>query len=234
MQELARELARSNQDLQQFAYVASHDLQEPLRTVSSFCDLLEKKATGKLDDSSEKYLRHIVDGTERMQVMVNALLAYAKVESQGKPLSPVKLSDSLNQALSSLSKLIDDSGAHIDAGDLPEVLGDSTQLSIVFQNLISNAIKYRSSDVIRVRIYAEKFDKVCRISVSDNGIGMDMKFAEKIFVIFQRLHSRSKYPGAGIGLAICKRIIERHGGEISVQSSLNNGSTFIFTLECPN
>lgn len=231
LESLAAELARSNRDLQQFAYAASHDLQEPLRTIISFCDLLKKKVSGKLDPDADKYLTVIGEGTSRMQQLIKDLLGYASVDAQGKPLEPIKLSQPVNMALDSLRAAIGDSGASVVCDELPVVLGDATQLSLLFQNLIGNAIKFRSEAPLVVRIAVERVGDFYEVSIKDNGIGFKMEYAERIFVIFQRLHARSKFEGTGIGLATCKRIIERHGGTIRVDSIPGEGSTFIITLQ---
>lgn len=225
-------LERSNKDLQQFAYVASHDLQEPLRTVTSFCDLLSRRSQGRLDSDGEKFLQIIIENTERMKQMVKDLLAYARVEQQGNPLAITPLTVPLQQAIESLSTAIGENNVSINYKDLPTVLGDKTQLSALFQNLISNSIKF-GREKVEIEITAAKPDgqrELWQISFKDNGIGFNMNYAEKIFIIFQRLHSRTKYSGTGIGLAVCKRIVERHGGKIWAESEPGQGATFHFTL----
>jgi len=228
------ELQRSNRDLEQFAYIASHDLQEPLRTVTNFSKLLNDNLSGKLDSDGEKYLGFIVEGTARMQQLVRGLLLWAKIDTNENVLVPVSTAKPISQALHALETAIADAQAEITYDQMPAVLGDETQLSLLFQNLLANAIKFRSKDAPKVHIAAAEEGGFWKFTVSDNGIGIKMEYAERIFVIFQRLHSRSKYQGTGIGLAICKRIVERHGGTIEVKSSLGNGSSFIFSLrKCP-
>jgi signal transduction histidine kinase len=231
LDQLANDLARSNKELEQFAYVASHDLQEPLRTVLSFCDLLAKKNRGSLDADSAKYLEIILESSARMQQLIKDLLLYARLESEGNALRQVDLGICLNQAIKALDVAILEAGARITYDEMPSVMGDATQLSLLFQNLIANGIKFRRDEPPQIHIGVSKKDEWWQISCTDNGIGMKMEYAERIFVIFQRLHSRSKFDGTGIGLAVCKRIVERHGGNIAVHSSPGNGSTFTFTLK---
>ncbi|MBS2009086.1 MAG: PAS domain S-box protein, partial [Cyanobacteria bacterium SZAS TMP-1] len=227
---LTDELSRSNTDLKQFAYIASHDLQEPLRTVSSFCELLAKKNQGKLAEDSEKYINIIIEGTGRMQQLIKDLLAYSQLEQAGKSIMPVDLNLPLGEAIADLQAIIASTGAQIVCEQLPMVMGDPSQLKIVFQNLIANAIKFRKEEGIAISICAQSVGKNCLVKVKDNGIGLKMEYAERIFDIFTKLHSRSKYPGTGIGLAICKRVVERHGGSIKVESAPDQGATFIFSL----
>ncbi|MBS1995318.1 MAG: PAS domain-containing protein, partial [Cyanobacteria bacterium SZAS LIN-2] len=227
---LTDELSRSNTDLKQFAYIASHDLQEPLRTVSSFCELLAKKNQGKLAEDSERYINIIIEGTGRMQQLIKDLLAYSQLEQAGKSIMPVDLNLPLGEAIADLDAIIASSGAQIVCEKLPVVMGDPSQLKIVFQNLIANAIKFRKPEGIAISISAESVGKNCLVKVKDNGIGLKMEYADRIFDIFTKLHARSKYPGTGIGLAICKRIVERHGGSIKVESAPDQGATFIFSL----
>lgn len=234
---LAEQLARSNRDLQEFAYVASHDLQEPLRTVISFCELLQKKVGDQLDDDSHKYLDVIISSTERMRQLVRDLLAYARVSKDEAPTEAVELETVLQQATRNLQSLIEETGATISVttGPLPTVIGDRTQLIQLLQNLISNSIKFKRPDArpiveISARPSTQPDGNFWEITVSDNGIGINMEYADKIFVIFQRLHGPQQYSGTGIGLAICKRVVERHGGKIEVSSDIDKGSTFVFTL----
>jgi signal transduction histidine kinase len=225
-----RELERSNQELQQFAYVASHDLQEPLRMVSSYLQLLERRYREQLSDDARDFIDFAVDGAKRMQALIDDLLAYSRVGTRGKPFTPVALDQVVEHAVSNLGIALRETQATVVYGELPVVEGDSTQLVQLFQNLIGNALKFHSNQPPRIRIIDCRQNGMAEISVADNGIGIDPDYAERIFLIFQRLHTREEYPGNGIGLAICKRIIERHGGKIWVDSKPGSGSTFHFTL----
>ena len=224
------DLERSNQELEQFAYVASHDLQEPLRMVSSYTQLLAERYAQQLDDKAHKYIDYAVDGAVRMQQLIQDLLAYSRVTTRGGDFAAVDSHAILGQALANLQTAVAEAGALVTTADLPTVRADPTQLSQVFQNLVGNAIKFRSQTPPRVHVSARAGGEKWIFSVRDNGIGIDPKYAEKIFVIFQRLHTRSAYPGTGIGLALCKRIIERHGGWIFFESAPGEGTTFYFTL----
>lgn len=224
------EMERSNKDLQQFAYVASHDLQEPLRMVSSYVQLLQRRYQGKLDADADDFIGFAVDGATRMQRLIQGLLSYSRINTHGNPPSPTDVGEVLGQVTTNLRLVIDESNARITHGSLPVVEADATQLVQLFQNLIANAIKFRSELPPQILITAEKEDPYWVFSLQDNGIGLDPEFADRIFTIFQRLHSRMEYPGTGIGLAICKRIVERHGGSIWVESAPGEGSTFYFTL----
>jgi len=224
------ELARSNRDLEQFAYVASHDLQEPLRMVATYTQLLAERYAGKLDENADKYIHYAVDGALRMQTLVQDLLAFSRVGRQGTDFRVVDCSALLHVVKQNLKTAIEENGAQIECGPLPLVVADSSQLGQVFQNLIGNAIKFRGAAPPVIRITAEKKDREWMVAVSDNGIGIAPEHAEIIFVIFKRLHTRSEYPGSGIGLAICQKIVERHGGRIWVESKPGEGSTFKFTL----
>jgi light-regulated signal transduction histidine kinase (bacteriophytochrome) len=224
------ELERSNKELEQFAYVASHDLQEPLRMVSSYTQLLAQKYEDQLDDKAKKFIGYAVDGAVRMQTLINDLLAYSRVSTQGKTLKTIDSHAALGAALRNLATTIEDNRAIVVNDDLPIVRADATQLSQLFQNLIGNAIKFQRADLPRIQISVCDLGSEWRFSVKDNGIGIEAKYAEKVFVIFQRLHTRQEYPGTGIGLAICKRIVERHGGRIWFESEPGTGSTFYFTL----
>lgn len=224
-------LERSNQDLQQFAFVASHDLQEPLRMVSSYLGLLSKNCKGKLDAEAEKYIGFAVDGAARMQTLIRDLLSYAQVNTQSPVLTRTRLADVVNQARYALLASVRETGAEIATDPLPEVDVDPLKMSLVFQNLLSNAIKFRQPGAKPcIRIEARKEDREWRISVRDHGIGFDPKYAKKIFGAFQRLHGKSEYPGSGIGLAICSRIIDGHGGRIWAEAHPGAGATFHFTL----
>lgn len=225
-----KDLTRSNKELEQFAYVASHDLQEPLRMVSSFTQLLQQKYENELDEKAQKYISYAVDGAIRMQQLIQDLLQYSRVRSRGKAFSAVDLHTCLGIAIVNLRMAIEESGAIITNDELPAVVGDETQLSQVFQNLISNALKFRNSVVPHIHISTTKDDQLWRITVSDNGIGISPEHLERIFQIFQRLHSREKYPGTGIGLPLCQRIVQRHGGTIWAESDPGHGSRFHFTL----
>jgi len=234
----AQKLASSNTDLQQFAYVASHDLQEPLRAVAGFLTLIVSKNKGKLDPETEVWINHAVEGAQRMRTLINDLLSYARVDSQGKALSPVDCNRALQLAKNDLSVLIDEAKCRIDSDHLPTVLGDEGQLAQVFQNLIANAIKFRSGENPHLVIRVEEKHSEWTFSVQDNGIGFEEEHAKRIFVIFQRLHGRDEYKGTGIGLAICKKIVGRHGGRIWARSQPASeagagpakGSTFYFTI----
>jgi signal transduction histidine kinase len=230
------ELARSNKELEQFAYVASHDLQEPLRMVASYVQLLARRYQGRLDADADEFIAYAVDGASRMQGLINDLLAYSRVGTRGKPFEPTNCEAVLEQALTNLQVAIRDNDAVVTHDPLPTVMADATQLVQLFQNLIGNAVKFRSEQPPCVHVSAsETFEvskpsKVWRFSVQDNGIGIDPEYHERIFMIFQRLHTREEYPGTGIGLAVCKKIVERHGGRIWVESQPRKGSTFYFTI----
>jgi len=223
-------LERSNKELEQFAYVASHDLQEPLRMVSSYTQLLAQRYEGQLDEKAKKYIDYAVDGAIRMQRLINDLLTYSRVGSRGNPLAPTDSHAVLGDVLRNLAAMIEENRALVTNDDLPTVRADALQLAQVFQNLIANAIKFRSEDLPRVHVSARDQGREWVFSVADNGIGIDPQYAERIFVIFQRLHTRDEYPGTGIGLAVCMRIVERHGGRIWFESELEKGSTFYFTV----
>ena len=232
VEERTAELVRSNEDLQQFAYLASHDLQEPLRAVTGFAALLKESYGGQLDAKADQWINFITDGSMRMSGLIQDLLAYSRVDRRGLEFAPVNLRDALDDAQANLRAAIGESGAEILAEGLPMVQGDATQLALLFQNLVGNAIKFRREGVApRIRIGAKQQDGHWSISVQDNGIGIPPEHSERVFMIFQRLHGRSeRYPGTGIGLAICKRIVERHGGRIWVESTPGEGSTFNFTI----
>jgi PAS domain S-box-containing protein len=224
------ELEQSNQELQQFAYVASHDLQEPLRTIVGFCQLLEMEYSESIDDTGRMYLETIVDGGKRMQRLISDLLEYSRVGRMGNPRENTPLRQPIDEAMALLHLRIQESGAIVTIDDLPDVWIDHAQMIRVFQNLIGNAIKYRSKKDPEVRIWSRDSSDMWEIYVSDNGIGISEEFFDQVFIIFKRLHTREEYPGTGIGLAICRRIVERHGGSISVSSNLNEGTTFELTL----
>jgi len=224
------EFARSNSELELFAYVASHDLQEPLRMVTSFTQLLEKRYKNKLDKDADEFIEFILDGATRMQSMINDLLQYSRVGTRGKPFKLTDFESVFGQSLVNLKIAIDENNAIITHDPLPTLMADSTQMIEVFQNLISNAIKFRSKESPQVHVSALKKRNDWVFSVRDNGIGIAPEFFDKLFILFQRLHSRSEYPGTGIGLAVCKKIVERHGGKIWVESEPDKGSTFYFSI----
>lgn len=224
------ELARSNGDLEQFAYVASHDLQEPLRMVASYTQLLARRYKGKLDSDADEFISFAVDGATRMHQLIEDLLSYSRLTTMGKSLTRTQVESAFETAVRNLQQSINDSNAVVQAGPLPEIIGDAGQLSLLFQNLIGNAIKYRSEGSPEIHVDSRLQGREWLFSVSDNGIGMEPQYFERIFQMFQRLHTRKDYPGTGIGLAICKKIVERHGGRIWVESRPGEGSTFFFTI----
>ncbi len=230
LREKTEKLARSNEDLEQFAYVASHDLQEPLRMVTSYVQLLAKRYGGKLDADANEFIDFAVDGAVRMRKLINDLLTYSRVGTQGKELSPTDSEAALAQSVKDLEVTIEENGALVTHDPLPMVMADRPQLGQLFQNLIGNAIKFRGTEPPRVHISASRNGKGWIFSVRDNGIGIAPEYSERIFIIFQRLHGRQEYAGTGIGLAICKKIVERHGGHIWVESDLGKGATFCFSL----
>jgi PAS domain S-box-containing protein len=225
------ELHRSNEELQQFAYVASHDLQEPLRMVASYTQLLSRRYKGKLDSDADEFIAFAVDGANRMQRLIQDLLAYSRVGTKGQELLNTSSEGALQQALLNLRGAIEESGAHVTHDPLPAVMADEMQLTQLFQNLIGNGIKYQNPGVPKIHISAARNGgKKWTFSVTDNGLGIDPQYYQKIFGMFQRLHKREEFAGTGIGLAICKKIVERHGGKISVESQPGHGSTFRFAL----
>ena len=226
----ARELAESNADLERFAYVASHDLQEPLRMVTSFLQLLNKRYKDKLDQKAHEYINYAVDGAERMKKLILDLLEYSRVNSSQIEKEEVDLDEIIEDVRFMYKKTLHDTSGVINSTTFPVVKGNKTQISQLFQNLIGNALKYRGDEPPVVSISWEEDNKYYKFAITDNGIGIDPKFYNKIFVIFQRLHNREQYSGTGIGLAICKKIIDKHGGKIWVSSATGQGSTFYFTL----
>jgi light-regulated signal transduction histidine kinase (bacteriophytochrome) len=226
----AEELARSNADLEQFAYVASHDLQEPLRAVAGLVQLLQQRLAGKLDERGEEFMHHAVDGARRMQTLISDLLMYSRLSTRAHPPQTIDSSIAVERALANLALPVLESGALVSVEPLPSIVADPTQLTQLFQNLIGNALKYRGDRKPLIRISSRRVDGTWVFSVEDNGIGIEAEYFERIFGVFQRLHTLREYPGTGIGLAICKRIVERHGGRLWVESVPAQGSTFRFTL----
>jgi PAS domain S-box-containing protein len=225
------ELKRSNDELQQFAYVSSHDLQEPLRMVSSYTQLLAKRYQGRLDSDADEFITFAVDGCNRMQGLIQDLLSYSRAGTNGKKLREVSSGNALQKALANLHITIEQSGGVVSHDALPAITTDETQLTLIFQNLVGNAIKYRSAEAPRVHVSATRHaGKEWIFSVRDNGLGIDPQYFERIFILFQRLHGRDEFEGTGIGLAICKKIVERLGGRIWVESQPEKGSTFYFAL----
>ncbi len=227
-----KELMESNEELQRFAYVASHDLQEPLRMVGSYLQLLERRYGDRLDGDAREFMDYAIDGAERMKVLINDLLDYSRVESRGKPFELTDMNGILRRILRNLNPIIEESGAQITIEELPEIKADEEQVVQLFQNLIGNAIKFhKKNEKPVIQISVQKKDaKFWEFSISDDGIGIAPEYFERIFVIFQRLHTKEEYPGTGIGLAICKRIVERHGGKIWLDSKPGEGTTFYFTF----
>ena len=225
------QLARSNADLEHFAYIASHDLREPLRTVASFVELLQRRYNDRLDDDARSYIKYAADGAKRMNSLIQDLLAYSRISTRGQPPKPTDLNDAFERAVRNVHAAIDETDAQITHDPLPTVPADPTQILQIFQNLLENAIKFRSGKPPRIHVWAERRDPdSVTIAVRDNGIGIAPEFADRIFVPFQRLHTHQKYPGSGIGLAICQRIVQRHNGKIWVESQPEQGATFFFTL----
>ena len=227
------ELKRSNEDLEQFAYVASHDLQEPLRMVHNYLQLLRQRYKDKFDENANDFIGFALEGAKRMHELIQDLLTYSRVGTHGKEFAPVDCTEAFERAMANLSLSIDESGARIVHDPLPKVNGDLVQLTQLFQNLIGNAIKFRGDRPPEIRVGAERKDSDWELTVADNGIGIAEQDFQRIFVVFQRLHSREKYPGTGIGLSVCKKIVERHGGRIWVESRLGRGTTFHIILPAP-
>jgi PAS domain S-box-containing protein len=228
--QMVSEMKRSNTELEQFAYVVSHDLQEPLRMVSSYTQLLAKRYRGQLDADADEFISYAVDGAERMRALLNDMLDYSRVGTRGKPFKLIWCEDVLEKAVTNLKIAIEYSGTLVSHDYLPMLVADEGQLVQLLQNLIDNAIKFCNQETPRVHVSAEKRGEVWLFSVKDNGIGIDPQHAQRIFEMFKRLHTREEYSGTGMGLAICKKIVERHGGHIWVQSQPGEGSTFYFTI----
>ena len=230
LKQITAELQHSNTELEQFAYVISHDLQEPLRMVSSYTQLLAKRYSDKLGNDADEFIAYAVDGSKRMQSLLHDLLEYSRVGTHGKPFSLVNCEHIVEQAIANLKIAIEECEASVSYDVLPTIMGDEGQLVRLFQNLISNAIKFRREEAPQVHISAKRMNYIVTFSVKDNGIGIDPQHSQSIFEIFRRLHTIEEYPGTGMGLAICKKIVERHGGHISVQSQPGQGSTFYFSV----
>jgi len=226
----AKELARSNEELERFAYAASHDLQEPLRMVSSYVQLIKRRYQGKLDANADEFIRYAAEGAHRMQALIQDLLAYSRVDIKPATVRPVPLNSVVDNALANLEVLAREAGAVVTRGELPTVSGQPTLLTQAFQNLIHNAIKFRDQRPPEIKITAERRGKEWVISVADNGIGIDPAYHPRLFILFQRLHTRDRFQGSGLGLALCKKIVERHGGRIWVESETGKGSTFRVAL----
>ena len=224
------DLQRSNKELEQFAYVASHDLQEPLRMVASYTQLLAERYENQLDEKAKKFIGYAVDGAVRMQLLINDLLTFSRIGTKGKEPEPTDAHAMLGEAIKNLKMNIDEAKAVITNGELPEVRADASQLVQLFQNLIGNAVKFRGAENPRIHISAADKEREWLFAVRDNGIGIEPQYADKVFVIFQRLHTKEEYPGSGIGLAICRKIVERHGGRIWFESEPGKGTTFYFTI----
>lgn len=230
IQQKSLELERSNKELEQFAYIASHDLQEPLRMVSSYLQLLQQRLAGKLDADATDFMGYVTEGADRMRALIRDLLEYSRVGRKAKQVAAVDTATVLGNVLTNLEPTIKETEARITHGPLPTITADETELTQLFQNLIGNALKFHGRHPPKVRIEAAHNNAEWVFSVRDNGIGIDPQYADRVFVVFQRLHNRDKYPGTGIGLAICKKIVERHGGRIWVESQADEGATFYFSI----
>lgn len=230
LEEKAQELARSNGELQQFVLVASHDLKEPLRMINSFVQLLQMRFPENLDSQAHEYIRYAVEGAHRIQQLIEDLLSYTRLGAQGLSVKECDLEKCLREALSNLRMTVEDTGARISHTPLPKIQADPSQMGLLLQNLIGNALKFRGAEPPQVHVFAGEEPTQWTLGIRDNGIGIDPMFFEKIFVVFQRLHPRDQYPGTGIGLSLCRKIVEQHGGRIWVESEPGKGTTFYFTL----
>src|SRR6185503_6313133 len=228
LREAHEELKRSNAELEQFAYVASHDLQEPLRMVSSYTQLIGKRYGDKLPGEAQEFMHYVVDGAARMKQLIEDLLAYSRVGTRGKEFRPTPLETPLRKSVTNLRAAIEESSAAVTWDPLPTVDIDELQVGQLFQNLVGNALKFRGPGVPRVHVSVVAGENDHQVTVSDNGIGIEPAYFERIFMVFQRLHTMGEYPGTGIGLAICKKVVERHGGRIWVTSTPGEGSQFHF------
>ncbi|MFO7894966.1 MAG: ATP-binding protein [Longimicrobiales bacterium] len=229
-EELVEQLEESNRELERFAYVASHDLQEPLRMISSYTELLAERYKGELDEKADRYIEYAADGARRMQDMIEGLLQYSRATRLDENMETVDLNQVLTVIQRDVSTALEESGGSLTIADLPNVTGEANRLGQVFRNLISNAIKFRGEKSPEIRVTAEREDGEWRIGVHDNGIGIEPQYADQVFLIFKRLNPRKEYPGAGLGLALCKKIVEFHGGRLEVESELDEGSSFYVIL----
>jgi light-regulated signal transduction histidine kinase (bacteriophytochrome) len=234
LQRANAELGRSNAELQQFAYAVSHDLQEPLRTITSYIQLLARRYREDLDEDARDFIDFAVDGARRMRRLIADLLQYSRVGTDGAEFEWVDADKALDEALANLQAGLEESGARVERADLPEVFADPGQLVLVFQNLVANAVKFRGEDPPCIEISAERQGRDWRFCVADNGIGVAPEHHERIFSIFQRLHTRSEYEGTGVGLAVCRKVVRRHGGRLWVESVPGDGAQFCFTLPAEN
>lgn len=224
------DVEQSNSELEQFAYIASHDLQEPLRMIGSYSQLLTRRYEGKLDAKADQYINYITEGVQRMQTLIKDLLHYSRTATSKEDMQPVDLNIVMTEVLTDLKVAIETSHADIKVSPLPSLKANHTQVRQLFQNLIGNAIKFRGDESPVIEVSVQEESEVWQFSIKDNGIGIDPEFSEKIFMLFQRLNDREKYPGTGIGLAVCKKIVERHGGKIWIESEAGKGTTFFFTM----
>jgi signal transduction histidine kinase len=230
LKRISEELARSNAELKDFAYIASHDLKKPLQSIESFANLLARRYKGNLDAKADEFISYIVEGVQRLQILIKDLLEYSQIETKAKNIKPTDCSFIVEEAMNNLKTAMDESNAVVTYNKLPTIMSDPQQIISLFQNLIDNAIKFRSNKAPRVRISADRKGNEWIFSIRDNGIGIDPENFDKIFVMFQRLHGSADFPGTGIGLSICKKIIERHGGRIWVESEPGKGATFFFVI----